>query len=147
MDAVVQSTDKNFMVPVGGAVVTSGASDTSTVDAVRKSYPGRASASPVVDLLVTLLSMGADGWRKLLREREETYAYMRERLRETAAAHGERVLDTPGNPISIGVTLSGLAADAGGTRRVRRFSDPCSSREPCRGRAWWRRGRRKTWAG
>jgi len=114
VDAVVQSTDKNFMVPVGGAVVTSGASDTSTVDAVRKSYPGRASASPVVDLLVTLLSMGADGWRKLLREREETYAYMRERLRETAAAHGERVLDTPGNPISIGVTLSGLAADAGG---------------------------------
>ena len=54
VDAVVQSTDKNFMVPVGGAVVTSGASDTSTVDAVRKSYPGRASASPVVDLLITL---------------------------------------------------------------------------------------------
>ena len=61
VDAVVQSTDKNFMVPVGGAVVCSGKDNTSVVDAVRKSYPGRASISPVLDLLITLLSMGADG--------------------------------------------------------------------------------------
>lgn len=60
VDAVVQSTDKNFLVPVGGAVVTSGRDNTKIVDAVRKSYPGRASISPVLDLLITLLSMGVE---------------------------------------------------------------------------------------
>ena len=78
VDAVVQSTDKNFMVPVGGAVVCSGKDNTSVVDAVRKSYPGRASISPVLDLLITLLSMGADGWARCLAERQSVYGYMRD---------------------------------------------------------------------
>ena len=34
VDAVVQSTDKNFMVPVGGAIVCAGKRDTATVDAI-----------------------------------------------------------------------------------------------------------------
>ncbi len=36
VDAVVQSTDKNFMVPVGGAVIAASKQDTSLVDAVNK---------------------------------------------------------------------------------------------------------------
>ena len=41
MDAVVQSTDKNFMVPVGGAVVSACRSSPALVEAVNKAYPGR----------------------------------------------------------------------------------------------------------
>jgi O-phospho-L-seryl-tRNASec:L-selenocysteinyl-tRNA synthase len=67
VDAVVASTDKNFMVPVGGAVVTSGKGNTAVVDAVRRGYPGRASISPILDLLITLLSMGVEvgGWSRM----------------------------------------------------------------------------------
>ncbi len=36
VDAVVQSTDKNFMVPVGGAIVAAGSRDASLVAAVNK---------------------------------------------------------------------------------------------------------------
>jgi O-phospho-L-seryl-tRNASec:L-selenocysteinyl-tRNA synthase len=36
VDAVVQSTDKNFMVPVGGAVVAASQKDPSLVAAVNK---------------------------------------------------------------------------------------------------------------
>ena len=36
MDAVVQSTDKNFLVPVGGAVIAAGKKDASLVDAVNR---------------------------------------------------------------------------------------------------------------
>jgi len=36
VDAVVQSTDKNFMVPVGGAVVAASKHDPSLVAAVNK---------------------------------------------------------------------------------------------------------------
>ena len=45
MDVCVQSTDKNFLVPVGGAVVASPSKE--PIDRICKSYPGRASSSPV----------------------------------------------------------------------------------------------------
>jgi O-phospho-L-seryl-tRNASec:L-selenocysteinyl-tRNA synthase len=36
VDAVVQSTDKNFMVPVGGAVIAAPKHNTALVEAVNK---------------------------------------------------------------------------------------------------------------
>lgn len=41
VDAIVQSTDKNFMVPVGGAIVASPANRPDLVHAVNHNYPGR----------------------------------------------------------------------------------------------------------
>ena len=67
VDAVLQSTDKNFMVPVGGSIVAAGPGKAPTVEAVNAAYPGRASAAPMLDLLVTLLHWGACGWRRVLR--------------------------------------------------------------------------------
>ena len=117
VDGVVQSTDKNFLVPVGGAVLVSPARDPALTDAVRKTYPGRASIAPSLDALITLLSLGAAGGAKL-DAREDAFEYMRERLRATAEAHGERLLETPGNPISMGVTLSALERDLARIVRV-----------------------------
>ena len=111
LDLFIQSTDKNFLVPVGGAVVVSPAKNGALTDAVRKNYPGRASIAPALDVLITLLSLGKNGWREALEKREDAFEYMRERLRLTAEAHGERLLETPGNPISMGVTLSALERD------------------------------------
>ena len=54
---LVSSTDKNFMVPVGGSLVYS-PKKKDIVDKINKMYPGRASGSPIVDLFVTQLSMG-----------------------------------------------------------------------------------------
>jgi O-phospho-L-seryl-tRNASec:L-selenocysteinyl-tRNA synthase len=129
VDGVVQSTDKNFLVPVGGAVVVSPAKNTALVDAVRKSYPGRASIAPALDVLITLLSLGAEGWRSKLAEREEVYEYMRERLRETAETHGERVLETPGNPISMAVTLSRLEEDLAEMRDLKPDDDGANGKK------------------
>eukprot|EP00727_Mastigamoeba_balamuthi_P005477 m51a1_g1549 putative o-phosphoseryl-trna selenium transferase-like (648) ;mRNA; r:570341-574802 len=104
VDAIVQSTDKNFMVPVGGAVIASPSRE--FVDAVSRSYPGRASMSPVLDLFMTLLSMGRDQYKHLLAERKELFAYFTGRMQALAEAHGERLLATPHNNISFGMTLS-----------------------------------------
>ena len=116
LDAFVQSTDKNFMVPVGGAVVVSASKP--LVDAVSRVYPGRASASPVVDLLVTLLAMGAEGYQRLLGERKRLFARLRAGLAEVAARHGERLLHTPSNPISMAMTLRHFAALPGGVGQL-----------------------------
>jgi hypothetical protein len=67
VDAFVQSTDKNFLVPVGGAVIAS--ANASIVQAISQLYPGRASVSAALDVLVTFLEMGSDKYQQLLRER------------------------------------------------------------------------------
>ena len=55
---------------------------------MNKAYPGRACMAPLLDVLMTLLHMGAAGWRDTLRAREASYVYLRERLCEVAAEHG-----------------------------------------------------------
>uniref|UniRef100_A0AAX7U4P0 O-phosphoseryl-tRNA(Sec) selenium transferase n=1 Tax=Astatotilapia calliptera TaxID=8154 RepID=A0AAX7U4P0_ASTCA len=68
IDAFVQSLDKNFMVPVGGAIIAG--FDESFIQEISKMYPGRASASPSLDVLITLLTLGVCGYKKYLSERK-----------------------------------------------------------------------------
>ena len=151
LDLHAQSTDKNFLVPVGGAVVatcskehgrpllkkvgatgpaTGPATDPATDPAtgpgraaltmampwlcslqVSATYPGRASVSPILDLFCTLLHLGADGWAKLLADRQALMPPFRVQLAALAERHGERLLHTPNNTISMALTLS---SEAGG---------------------------------
>ena len=106
VDYVVQSTDKNFMVPVGGAIVLSPSAD--CIKKLSAMYPGRASMSPICDLFITLLAMGESGWRQLLTQRSRVYAYMHDGLNKLAAEFGERILCSPRNGISVGVSLGRL---------------------------------------
>lgn len=106
IDVFVQSLDKNFMVPVGGAIIA-GFND-SFIQEISKMYPGRASASPSLDVLITLLSLGCNGYKKLLKERKEMFAYLSTQLQKLAEAHNERLLKTPHNPISLAMTLGTL---------------------------------------
>ncbi|XP_024144205.1 O-phosphoseryl-tRNA(Sec) selenium transferase isoform X1 [Oryzias melastigma] len=110
IDAFVQSLDKNFMVPVGGAIIAG--FDAAFIEEISKMYPGRASASPSLDVLITLLTMGANGYKKYLSERKEIYSVLAEELKSLASAHGERLLHTPHNPISLAMSLDGLQANS-----------------------------------
>lgn len=66
------------------------------------SFAGRASASPPMDVFITLLSLGVNGYRNLITQRKEMYKYLKEELSKVASKHGEKILDTKSNPISIG---------------------------------------------
>lgn len=107
VDAFVSSSDKNFLVPVGGAIVAAPA-ESKLVEAVARSYPGRASLSPVLDLFITLLSLGQAGLRGLLSQRRDVAKKLKAGLAALAAAHGERVLSVPHNPISFAMSLGAL---------------------------------------
>lgn len=108
VDAFVQSTDKNFLVPVGGAIVAS--PEKKLIDKISEIYPGRASMSPLLDLFITLLSLGAPGWKKLLQDRKENMAWFQEKLQASVEKQGLRLLRCPANKISLAVDLSPLAA-------------------------------------
>ncbi|KAG8453560.1 hypothetical protein GDO86_000261 [Hymenochirus boettgeri] len=110
IDAFVQSLDKNFMVPVGGAVIAG--FNEAFVQEISKMYPGRASASPSLDVLITLLSLGASGYKNLLKERKEIFEYLSNELKTLAKSANERLLETPHNPISLAFSLT---SDANGT--------------------------------
>jgi O-phospho-L-seryl-tRNASec:L-selenocysteinyl-tRNA synthase len=129
VDGIVCSTDKNFLVPVGkcrtrlletltrfstyasdpkpgGAIIVS--PNKKVVENVGKVYAGRASSSPIVDLFITLLSMGLSGYKRLLAERTAMMEKFPQRFQEVAEKYGERVLSCPANTISFGMTLDGL---------------------------------------
>lgn len=107
VDAIVCSTDKNFLVPVGGAIIVS--PNKTVIQNVGKIYAGRASSSPIVDLFITLLSMGLNGYKRLLHERQNLLETFPLDLAEVAKKYGERVLSCPSNTISFGMTLDSLA--------------------------------------
>lgn len=73
---------------------------------ISKSYPGRASFSPVLDVFITLLSLGKNGYRKLVDKRKLIFDLLQKRLKEFAESVGEKVIVNEENPISIALTLS-----------------------------------------
>ena len=67
VDLIVSSCDKNFLVPVGSAIVYG--PDKDKVKKIQKQYPGRASGAGVRDLVVSFLELGEPGYRRLYEER------------------------------------------------------------------------------
>ncbi|XP_055605458.1 O-phosphoseryl-tRNA(Sec) selenium transferase isoform X2 [Uranotaenia lowii] len=103
VDVFIQSTDKNFMVPVGGAILAQFELG-SIIDRVTALYPGRASSSQHLDMLITLLSFGRQGFKSMTVKRKENHQYLREKLSKVAQSFGEKVI-TGKNPISMALTL------------------------------------------
>ena len=110
VDFVVQSTDKNFLVPVGGSVVFT-ARNAELLALLEKSYPGRASASPIIDLFITLLQMGEANWKRALDEREREYQQSRLILSERLQPKGITILSSKRNDISIALSIPNEYSD------------------------------------
>ena len=63
-----------------------------------------------MDLFMTFLYLGRKGYKDLLKKRKELFGELRSKLGECAQKHGQRVLETPHNPISMGITIDGYEA-------------------------------------
>ncbi|KAG5510580.1 hypothetical protein JKF63_06877 [Porcisia hertigi] len=90
VDFVVQSGDKNFLVPVGGSIICS--SDKKYCEAAAALYAGRASMSPIVDLFITALSLGRRGMQALWNDRYKCRSRLIRKLRVFAHERGEALL-------------------------------------------------------
>ncbi|MCJ7632821.1 O-phosphoseryl-tRNA(Sec) selenium transferase [Candidatus Bathyarchaeota archaeon] len=103
VDAILQSTDKNFLTPIGGSIIAS--PDTEFLESVSQSYPGRATAAPIAQFLAAILSIGVQGYQKLRNTQESNRKVLGDRLQELANKHGERVLEVY-NPIAAAMTIT-----------------------------------------
>ena len=107
VDYIICSTDKNFLVPVGGAIISSPSKK--LIDKVSKIYPGRASMSPILDLFVTLLNMGKNAIKILLKERMNLLKIFINSLGEIIKPFKKfncRLLKSGSNTISISISIS-----------------------------------------
>jgi O-phospho-L-seryl-tRNASec:L-selenocysteinyl-tRNA synthase len=94
------------MSTAGGAIVLS--PEEKVTENVSKVYAGRASSAPVVDLFITLLSMGLNGYKEILEQRNAMLPDFKAQFREVAEKHGEVLIECPTNTISYGITLDQL---------------------------------------
>ncbi|TXT54787.1 MAG: O-phosphoseryl-tRNA(Sec) selenium transferase [Candidatus Thorarchaeota archaeon] len=105
VDAVIQSTDKNFLTPVGGSIITSPSEN--TIELVAETYAGRATAAPLIQLLAALLSLGLHRYTELRSQQQENRIYLETLLDDLADEVNQRVLEVE-NPVSCAVTMDDI---------------------------------------
>ena len=102
VDAVVQSSDKNFLAPVGASIVVS--PEEKTIEWISETYAGRATAAPIVQTFVALLSLGLTRYTSLRKNQAENKKQLLAGLSELAESANERVLDV-NNIVAYAITM------------------------------------------
>ncbi|TFG28818.1 O-phosphoseryl-tRNA(Sec) selenium transferase, partial [Candidatus Thorarchaeota archaeon] len=105
VDAVVQSSDKNFLAPVGSSIIVS--PNPQIIDWTSDTYAGRATAAPITQTLAALLALGLNNYRTLQQQQLENIALLNEKMQEFSASIGQRVLQV-NNPVACAVTMDGI---------------------------------------
>lgn len=105
VDAIVQSSDKNFLTPVGASIVVS--PEEKMIEWASETYAGRATAAPVVQTFVALLSLGLTRYNKLQRQQVENKKQLHASLSEIAESSNQRVLDVD-NIVACAITMDNL---------------------------------------
>ncbi|MBD3350159.1 MAG: O-phosphoseryl-tRNA(Sec) selenium transferase [Candidatus Lokiarchaeota archaeon] len=108
VDAIIQSTDKNFLTPVGGAIISSPKNE--VLDMISKVYAGRGSSAPILHLFVSLLAMGIKGYDELIKMQKDNRQTLEKELKKVANEINERVLNV-NNPVACIMTLENLSDD------------------------------------
>jgi O-phospho-L-seryl-tRNASec:L-selenocysteinyl-tRNA synthase len=108
IDAIIQSTDKNVLTPVGGAIIAS--PNEERITKISQAYAGRASATPVVNFLISMLSLGIEGYQQLLEEQQINRTILKEKLEEVAKKIDEKILEVF-NPVAVAMSLNNLKKD------------------------------------
>jgi O-phospho-L-seryl-tRNASec:L-selenocysteinyl-tRNA synthase len=105
VDAIIQSTDKNFLTPVGGAIIAS--PNKELVKNTSEIYAGRANSSPIVHFVVSMLSMGMKGFQENIASQGKNRALLEKELTKLAKNLKESVLDVH-NPVACMMSLNNL---------------------------------------
>jgi len=116
IDAVVCSTDKNFLTPVGGSIVFSASKgEDSITTKIAKNYPGRASMSPVLDLFITLLEIGKSGYLRLIKDQEDNFNFLVSELERFGSERRMKVLGY--NGVSVAISLERFSCAGNGDNK------------------------------
>ena len=113
VDAIVQSSDKNFLSPVGASIVVSPNPD--IIEMTSGTYAGRATAAPIIQTLSALLALGHENYKNLQAQQEENISSLREHLQEIASSLNQHLLAVE-NPIACAITMDNIDVEELGAR-------------------------------
>ncbi|MHA1341786.1 MAG: O-phosphoseryl-tRNA(Sec) selenium transferase [Promethearchaeota archaeon] len=108
VDAIIQSTDKNFLTPVGGAIIAS-PSQQNLVE-IAKTYAGRGASAPILHLFISLLSMGVNGYLRYIELQQRNRALLEQQLKKIANKFHEELLEV-NNPIACIMTMKNIPVE------------------------------------
>lgn len=108
IDAIIQSTDKNILTPIGGAIIASPKKE--KIIKISQAYAGRASATPIVNFLISILSLGLKGYQKLINTQQKNRQLLQQKIENVAKKINERILDVF-NPVAVAMSLKNLRED------------------------------------
>ncbi|GJQ73098.1 hypothetical protein Trydic_g1727 [Trypoxylus dichotomus] len=120
VDAVLYNASENLLVPTGSSVVAS--FDNTLLAEIAKTYPGRASSSSTIDIFISLLSLGKNGYLKLLHDKERLCRYFQESLSPLADKYKKFITSVMTNPTSVALFFSGNIPDLSRLKQVLRRS-------------------------
>lgn len=118
-DYVIQSLDKNFLVPVGGAIVAS--PNKSLIQELSNFYAGRASLEPSMNFLETWLTEGLNEYKNLIQLRHDAFQVMHALM---SSFDKIEVIKSEKNDISIAFKIKELE-----TKRYAEFGSKLYSRK------------------
>ncbi|MHA1229618.1 MAG: O-phosphoseryl-tRNA(Sec) selenium transferase, partial [Candidatus Helarchaeota archaeon] len=104
VDAIIQSTDKNFLTPVGGAIISS--PNKELIEKIAEKYAGRANAAPIIQFVASVLTLGYKKYLELQEIQQKNRKLLEKELTIIAEKYDERVLPIE-NPISCALTING----------------------------------------
>ncbi|SBT35642.1 O-phosphoseryl-tRNA(Sec) selenium transferase, putative (SEPSECS) [Plasmodium ovale wallikeri] len=106
IDFIVQSCDKNFLLPVCGSIVFS--SNKNKIKEMKKLYPGRTPVHAYLDLFITLLELGKNKILQLRKERVKNFEWLKEQVTELCLKYHLHLIKTSRNFISMAINLNQL---------------------------------------
>ena len=78
---------------------------------MNENYAGRASISPILDLFVSMLEMGSEGYSKEIKLRKQNYLRLKTELEKWALQNGEKIVANVRNRISLALTLKHIGKE------------------------------------
>lgn len=106
VDAIVSSTDKNLLTPIGGSFIYGSNKD--FIKEIGNNYPGRASMSPILDVFITLLEVGKKKYKAMMSKRLELFNSLYIDMTKIAEKYNERMLRIKRNKISMAMSLGSI---------------------------------------
>ena len=78
---------------------------------MNENYAGRASISPILDLFVSMLEMGSEGYSKEIKLRKQNYLRLKTELEKWALKNDEKIVANVRNRISLALTLKHIGKE------------------------------------
>lgn len=103
VDAIIQSTDKNFLTPIGGAIISS--PNEEFLEKINQNYAGRGNAAPIVQFLAAILALGINKYETMRDEQEENFKFLKNTLLEFVKKYDERVLEID-NQVAVAISMT-----------------------------------------